>query len=243
MARGGDPIEDGDLIFTKFTPELMKKPVANVSTGCSQPAFLDMLESASTLGGFNVLFWIFKVTENFNLSVFRFFSIFRRPWNALIASCTPHICWPARNHTWSFAGLKMPPQLPLSPMLSTHWLEKSSRFLDAFEILPVRFFSRQSVFSRWTGQTEEPQKELPINVKSAKAKCRTPLFDNTRHGFFLIIKFLIQMSLYLKACEPLSAICPEAINLNMRLLPTRGREFLSLMFVFFFNFRGGNLKI
>lgn len=54
VARGGDAMVDGDIIFNKFNFELTKTPVATVSTGCTQSCLLDMLESASTIGGFNV---------------------------------------------------------------------------------------------------------------------------------------------------------------------------------------------
>lgn len=54
VARGSEPVVDGDLIFNKFNFELTKAPVATVSTGCTQSCLLDMLESASTIGGFNV---------------------------------------------------------------------------------------------------------------------------------------------------------------------------------------------
>jgi hypothetical protein len=54
VARGLPPIVDGDLMFNKFRPDRCARPVATAATGPCQPCFYDMLESASTLGGYEV---------------------------------------------------------------------------------------------------------------------------------------------------------------------------------------------
>lgn len=167
MARGAAPLEHGDLIYSKFTGEIMRRPVAQAPVGAARPCLYDMLESASTQGGFEA------TVERTNRPLYSAY---------LLAGVQP------------FAEFVWLEDVTPTPAVADAIRSVASKITsvcrgDANYAAMHSRVSRSSVWARWTGgdTSSEARKVLPEEERTRRAQCRTPLFDNTRHAMRVVV--------------------------------------------------------